>query len=206
LRVGAATSVVFAAACAESRHHAVTDQVLIASLRTADFATRDVSAAKASLANVRSAPPADVAAPTSAITPARVSETEPASNVWTLATQPAATVATNAEDDSDRRRAAIASRDQASTSPRVNANANVVTPTDGSSARAADVDAGSARASDTASTPPAIVPPTSQSASPDADASAPSAPQAWPGPGPFIFFPMIRVPAPAPASPEGGAP
>ena len=188
-------SVGLAAACAESRHHAVTDQVLIASLRTADFATRDLAAGNTSLANV-----------------------------WSAATAAALTAAppsVRESDDDDRRRPSTASRDTAQSSPRVNASANVVTPpsstavagSDGAG-RATEIDGGAGASSGSAESPaspaalPSPPPPAPlQTASPDGDASPPTGPQAWPGPGPFIFVPTFPVPTPAPsASPEGGSP
>ena len=196
-------SIGVAAACTESRHHAVTDQVLIASLRTADFATRDLAVGNASLANVWSAATAAV-----------------------LTAPPRGDGAS--DDDDDRRRATTASRDPAPSSPRVNASANVETPPSppvaagselgaSSASRAREIDggAGTSSASYAAPAPPAALPSPpsaplpapSQTASPDGDASPPTGPQAWPGPGPFIFVPTFPVPTPAPsAAPEGGAP
>lgn len=193
-------SIGLAAACTESRHHAVTDQVLIASLRTADFATRDLVVGNTSLANVWSA-----------------------ATAATLATALPSVGAS--DDDDDRRRASTASRDTTPSTPRVNASANVVTPPspsvvsrpEFSASSANDIDGGAGTSSGSSLPPaapaalpsppsPAVAAP-SQTASPDGDASRPPEPQAWPGPGPFIFVPTFPVPTPPPAaSPEGGAP
>lgn len=177
--------VVTAAACAGSRHHAATDQIYVASLRAADSATRDVSAARASLANVRSAWP--VAPPVQPRDPRDTPDTP------------------DSMDESDGRRTSAASRDPSPSAPREIASVSSATPSPAPVVAAASASVGASTTvippSDADAGAPAA---SSQSATTGADAS-PATPQEWPGPGPFVFFPRIVVPTPAPVvSPEGG--